>query len=49
VRAAVGMVPAGWLDAERYVEYLTRRLASPRAFAAEAERARLEEQRGAAA
>jgi hypothetical protein len=40
VRAAVEAVPAGWADTERYVEYLTRRLAAPRAFAVEAERAR---------
>jgi len=40
VRAAVAAVPAGWADAERYVGYLTRRLAAPRAFAVEAERAR---------
>jgi hypothetical protein len=48
VRAAVDLVPAGWIDGERYVEYLTRRLASPRAFAAEAERARLAMRRAAA-
>src|SRR5215210_4856515 len=41
IRAAVDLVPADWIDAERYVDYLTGRLASPRAFAAEAERARL--------
>jgi hypothetical protein len=40
VRAAVGAVPADWLSAERYLEYLTHRLAAPRAFAEEAERAR---------
>jgi HipA-like kinase len=48
VRAVVDLVPSGWADAERYAEYLTRRLASPRAFAAEAERARLEQRRAAA-
>ncbi len=39
-RAAVEAVPADWLSAERYLEYLTHRLAAPRAFAEEAERAR---------
>ena len=39
IRAAVAAVPSGWLDAERYVEYLTRRLAPPRAFAEVAARA----------
>ena len=41
VRAAVEAVPADWLESERYVEYLVRRLAAPRAFAEEAERARV--------
>jgi hypothetical protein len=41
VRTAVGAVPGGWADPERYVDYLTRRLTAPRAFAAEAERARV--------
>jgi hypothetical protein len=41
VRAAVEAVPSDWLDAESYLDYLTRRLTSPRAFAAEAEHARL--------
>jgi hypothetical protein len=41
VRAAVGLVPDGWADRERYVDYLARRLAPPRAFAEEAERARV--------
>ena len=47
----VGMVPATWLDGdatfatvqdnrEAYVDYLRRRLAAPRAFVEEAERAR---------
>src|SRR4051812_3448534 len=40
VRAAVEAVPGDWLEVERYVQYLTRRLAAPRAFAAVAERAR---------
>ena len=31
-------MPAGWADSERYIEYLTRRLSAPRAFAEEAER-----------
>ena len=39
IRAAVAAVPPGWLEAERYVEYLTRRLAPPRAFAEVAARA----------
>ena len=38
VRAAVDAVPAGWADSERYIEYVTRRLSAPRAFAEEAER-----------
>ena len=48
----MALVPDGWLVAEgedadpagrrrAYADYLTRRLAAPRAFAAEAERARL--------
>jgi hypothetical protein len=43
VARAVGEVPAVWLDGDdsrMYVEYLTRRLQAPRAFAEEAERAR---------
>ncbi len=40
VRAAVSRIPPGWADGERYLDYLTRRLAPPRAFAAEAEEAR---------
>jgi hypothetical protein len=38
---AVSLVPAEWADGERYLDYLTRRLAPPRAFAEEAERARV--------
>jgi hypothetical protein len=42
--AALGAVPADWLGGEArrndYAEYLRRRLAAPRAFAEEAERAR---------
>jgi hypothetical protein len=49
LRAVVDTAPAGWLDAERYLRYLTARLAPPRAFATEAERARTTLQRGAAA
>ncbi|MEO8689039.1 MAG: HipA family kinase [Solirubrobacteraceae bacterium] len=49
LRAAVGAVPPGWLDAGLYVRYLSARLAPPRAFAAEAEQARVHLQRGAAA
>jgi hypothetical protein len=41
IRSAVGAVPSEWLDAERYVAYLTRRLEAPRNFALEAERARV--------
>jgi hypothetical protein len=52
VEEVVALVPDGWLAAEgedagpearrrAYADYLTRRLAPPRAFAAEAERARL--------
>jgi len=43
VREVVGAVPPGWLGpdgADPYVEFLSRRLAAPRAFAAEAEQAR---------
>ena len=40
LRAAVSRIPSGWADGERYLDYLTRRLAPPRAFAAEAEEAR---------
>jgi len=32
VRAVVERVPADWADAERYAEYLTRRLAAPRGW-----------------
>jgi hypothetical protein len=49
LRDAVSLVPAEWADPEAYVDDLTRRLAAPRGFAAEAERARLGLQRGAAA
>jgi hypothetical protein len=49
LRAIVDTAPAGWLDAERYLRYLTARLAPPRAFAAEAEQARTTLGRGAAA
>ena len=49
VRAAVEAVPPGWADADRYVEYFAHRLAAPRAFAEEAERARSQLARGAAA
>ena len=49
VRAAVEAVPPGWADADRYLEYFAHRLAAPRAFAGEAERARSELARGAAA
>jgi hypothetical protein len=41
VRSAVAAVPADWLDGERYVEYFAHRLAKPRGFAEEAERARV--------
>jgi hypothetical protein len=41
IRAAVDAVPADWLDAETYIEYLRRRLARPREFAAVAEAARI--------
>jgi hypothetical protein len=34
------LVPAGWADGAGYAEFLARRLAAPRAFAEEAERAR---------
>jgi hypothetical protein len=39
----VGLAPDAWLQdgRERYVEYLARRLEPPRAFAAEAEEARV--------
>jgi hypothetical protein len=49
LREAVARVPPEWADREVYVDYLARRLAAPRAFAAEAEQARLGLQRGAAA
>ena len=32
VAEAVAAVPADWIDAERYVDYLTRRLAAPRGW-----------------
>jgi hypothetical protein len=41
LREVVSLVPAAWADRERYLDYLTRRLAPPRAFAEEAERARV--------
>jgi hypothetical protein len=41
LRDASSLVPAGWADGERYLGYLTQRLAPPRAFAEEAERARI--------
>ena len=41
LRAAVSLVPDGWADRERYVAYLAARLAPPRRFAEEAERARV--------
>jgi hypothetical protein len=42
VAAAAALVPDAWLAGDRdvYVDYLVRRLAPPRAFAAEAEEAR---------
>ena len=42
VEAAAGLVPEAWLEDDRavYVDYLVRRLAAPRGFAAEAEEAR---------
>ncbi len=40
LREVISRVPDGWADGERYLDYLTRRLAAPRAFAAEAEEAR---------
>jgi len=40
LREVIAGVPDGWADGERYLDYLTRRLAAPRAFAAEAEEAR---------
>jgi hypothetical protein len=40
LRDVVGAVPTEWLDAERYVDYLSRRLEAPRVFAQEAEHAR---------
>jgi hypothetical protein len=49
LRAVVDTAPAGWLDPERYLRYLTARLAPPRAFATEAEQARTTLRRGAAA
>jgi hypothetical protein len=41
LRAAVDAVPDGWAEKDRYLDYLTHRLAPPRSFAAEAEGARL--------
>jgi hypothetical protein len=41
LREVVASVPAGWAGDGRYLDYLTRRLAPPRAFAEEAERARV--------
>ena len=32
VRAAVDAVPSDWIEAERYFDYLTRRLARPRGW-----------------
>jgi hypothetical protein len=49
LREAVALVPGEWADGEAYVDSLARRLAAPRAFAAEAEQARLAVQRSAAA
>jgi hypothetical protein len=40
LEAVVGLVPEDWLGGEPYVEYLARRLESPRRFVAEAEEAR---------
>jgi hypothetical protein len=46
VEAVVALIPDAWLDDDpgqrraEYAEYLRRRLAAPRAFAEEAERAR---------
>ena len=41
LRDVVSLVPGGWGDGERYADYLARRLTPPRAFAEEAERARV--------
>jgi hypothetical protein len=41
IRRAVEAVPSDWVEADRYVRYLTERLAAPRAFAEEAEHARV--------
>jgi len=41
VEAVVAAVPEAWADAPRYVDYLRRRLRTPRTFAEEAERERL--------
>jgi hypothetical protein len=41
LRDALSLVPAGWADGEAYVGYLARRLAPPRGFVEEAERARV--------
>jgi hypothetical protein len=49
LQAVVEAAPTDWLDAERYLRYLTARLAPPRAFATEAEQARTTLRRGAAA
>jgi hypothetical protein len=32
VRAAVEAVPSDWIEADRYVDYLTRRLQRPRGW-----------------
>ena len=37
---AAALVPAEWADGDLYAEFLARRLAGPRAWAEEAERAR---------
>ena len=41
IEYAVAAVPGGWADGIPYTDYLRRRLEAPRAFAEEAERARL--------
>jgi hypothetical protein len=41
VQDAIAAVPSGWADGVPYSDYLRRRLEAPRAFAEEAERARL--------
>jgi hypothetical protein len=40
LEGVIGLVPADWLSGEPYLEYLMRRLESPRRFVAEAENAR---------